>query len=153
MTWSIIKNFDDYKVSEEGVVYSIKNNVPLKPLNNGNGYLKVNLWKNGKLYNKYIHRLVAEEFIPNPSSLKYVDHIDRDKSNNHVSNLRWVSAKENTENTAQFPRYSKSRKGHKEYPKELVLQIKKEYNSGEGVMSLSRKYNIPRQSISRFIKS
>ena len=45
--------------------------------------------KNGKCYGKYIHRLVAEYFIPNPNNYDEVDHIDRNKQNNHISNLRW----------------------------------------------------------------
>ena len=45
-----------------------------------------------------IHRLVAEAFIPNPLGLRDVDHIDGNKSNNRVENLRWVSHKENCNN-------------------------------------------------------
>lgn len=43
----------------------------------------------------YVHRLVAETFIPNPNNYSEIDHIDRNKSNNHVSNLRWCSREEN----------------------------------------------------------
>ena len=46
----------------------------------------------------YVHRLVAEAFIPNPLGLKDVDHIDGNKSNSRVENLRWVSHKENCNN-------------------------------------------------------
>ena len=46
----------------------------------------------------FIHRLVAEAFIPNPLGLRDVDHIDGNKSNNRVENLRWVSHKENCNN-------------------------------------------------------
>ena len=54
--------------------------------------------KRGKLYGKYIHRLVAEYFIPNPNGYKEVDHIDRNRQNNYVENLRWVTHKENMKN-------------------------------------------------------
>ena len=46
----------------------------------------------------YVHRLVAEAFIPNPLGLRDVDHIDGNKSNSRVENLRWVSHKENCNN-------------------------------------------------------
>jgi len=65
----------------------------MKQHNDGNGYLFVHLKKNQK-----IHRLVALHYIPNPENKREVDHIDRDKSNNDISNLRWVSSKENCMN-------------------------------------------------------
>ena len=49
----------------------------------------------GKKVNKYIHRLVAEAFILNAENKKEVDHIDCNRSNNHLSNLRWATIQEN----------------------------------------------------------
>ena len=57
-----------------------------------NGYKKVQVSKTG--YS--VHRLVAETFLRNPDNLPQVDHIDGDKTNNKVSNLRWCTAKQNT---------------------------------------------------------
>lgn len=62
---------------------------------NGRGYLQVNLKIKGKQRNLYIHRLVAQAFIPNPENKPEVNHIDGDKSNNFVSNLEWVTHVEN----------------------------------------------------------
>jgi hypothetical protein len=45
---------------------------------------------------KYVHRIVAEAFIPNPNKYPAIDHIDGDKTNNHVSNLEWVTYRENS---------------------------------------------------------
>jgi len=56
------------------------------------GYKRVGLGRNNQLY---VHRLVAECFLPNPENLPQVDHIDGDRTNNTVTNLRWVSAKTN----------------------------------------------------------
>ena len=47
---------------------------------------------------RYVHRLVAELFVPNPHNLKQVDHRDRNRLNNAASNLRWVTAQQNAEN-------------------------------------------------------
>lgn len=63
----------------------------LIPRDSGNGYKSVQI--NGKSY--YIHRLVAEQFIPNPMMYGEVNHIDENKSNNSVDNLEWCSRKYN----------------------------------------------------------
>ena len=148
----IIFDFPNYEVFEDGSVFSHKNQVYLKPQNNGNGYLKVNLYKNGKMHQYYVHKLIATTFIPNPNNFKYVDHIDRDKTNNSITNLRWCSASENTNNVANKKRYSISRKGAIHYSKDIILKIQEDFLNGLKVMEISRKYYIPRQSVSRFIK-
>lgn len=58
------------------------------------GYLFVSLCKNGRKENVVIHRIVSLLFIPNPNNMSEVDHIDGNKINNKVSNLRWVTAME-----------------------------------------------------------
>lgn len=74
---------------------SIKN---LKTTPNNWGYYTIGLRKNGKVKQYRISRLIAEAFIPNPDNKPYVDHIDTDKSNNRVDNLRWVTPSENSNN-------------------------------------------------------
>ena len=59
------------------------------------GYAMVNINKNKKLFCLYVHRLVAETFLPKPSDKNVVNHIDGIKSNNNVNNLEWVTHKEN----------------------------------------------------------
>ena len=147
-----IFDFPNYDVFEDGTVFSHKNQIYLKPQNNGNGYLKVHLYKNGKMHQCYVHKLVASTFIPNPSNLKYIDHLDRDKTNNNVVNLRWCSAKENTANIADKPRYSVSRAGFKHYDSEIKDKIILDFKSGLRIFQLVTKYNIPRQTISSWVK-
>lgn len=56
------------------------------------GYMRVSLGRNNY---RYVHRLVAEAFLPNPDALPQVDHIDGDRKNNRLENLRWVTARQN----------------------------------------------------------
>jgi len=67
----------------------------LKPSLNHKGYNRVYLSMKSKKYTKTVHRLVAETFIDNPESKKTVNHINMDKLDNSVSNLEWMTNKEN----------------------------------------------------------
>ena len=90
-----ILDYPSYEVSNLGNVRNIKTGRILKSGIGNHGYKIVVLCKDGKPISKTIHRLVAETFIPNPNNLPIIDHIDRDKTNNVVSNLRWVNHSEN----------------------------------------------------------
>ena len=68
----------------------------LKTIKNKKGYIGVHLSKNNKDKTVYIHRLVAQAFIPNPNNYPQVNHKDEDKTNNHVDNLEWCTAKYNS---------------------------------------------------------
>ena len=93
-----IQGFPDYLIYDDGRVWSNISNKFLSGGKNTKGYLLVGLINGGKRINKLIHRLVAEHFIPNPENKPQVDHIDRNKTNNNIENLRWVSPQENCEN-------------------------------------------------------
>ena len=59
-------------------------------------YLNVSLSRDGKTVTRRVHRVVAEAFIPNPNNYSDVDHIDCNKLNNHIDNLRWCTSADNT---------------------------------------------------------
>lgn len=98
-----------YAVTEDGRVYShsriiktcrgseqLRKGRWLKPRPIKTGYLRANLYcGDGTAIDRYIHRLVAESFLSNPLNLPEVNHKDGDKTNNHVSNLEWVSSSDN----------------------------------------------------------
>lgn len=83
-----------YAITDDGKVWSYKNNMFLKPFL-ARGYFKVRLCKNGANKQLLIHRLVAEAFLPNPKKLPQINHIDENKKNNCVDNLEWCDAKYN----------------------------------------------------------
>ena len=91
--------YENYEVSSTGKVRNKKTGKILTLANHHKGYFKAQMrvGEHGKRKTKseFIHRLVAKSFIPNPNKLPQVDHLDNDKSNNHATNLEWVTGKEN----------------------------------------------------------
>ena len=83
-----------YVISSDGRLYSKYKE--LTPYRDKDGYLRYTLVDlQGKRINRFIHRLVAEAFLPNPNNYKEINHIDENKSNNDISNLEWISRKGN----------------------------------------------------------
>jgi len=93
-------NYGSYTVTKDGKVFN-RHGKELSPSDNGRGYLIVGmtLVPNGKRITKAVHRLVAEVYLPNPLGLSDVDHIDCDRTNNKLSNLRWVTHGENIQHS------------------------------------------------------
>lgn len=102
-TMTEIKDFPGYYINEEGKVYGRSKKQYLTH-NTFDGYPKVMLYVNSKPKSFYVHVLVAKHFIPNPENKNVVDHIDGNKMNCHVSNLRWVTSSENTRHSYNMRR-------------------------------------------------
>ena len=81
----------EYTGKRSGTLSKMKGK-PLKPYGDGRGYLKVKL---GRTRSVSVHRLVAEAFIPKVKGKDIINHIDNNRINNIVSNLEWVTPKEN----------------------------------------------------------
>ena len=94
-TWSKIDGFDNYSVSNDGLVRNDKNNHIKEQRLDRYGYPMTSIYKDGKAYTQKIHRLVAGTFIDNPDGKEQVNHIDGNKANNNVTNLEWVTRSEN----------------------------------------------------------
>ena len=114
MEWKTISELPKYQVSNEGEVRSLYfNKIKLMKPICVHGYYYVNLhYAPGKSRRYAIHRLVASAFIPNPENKPAVDHIDCDKSNNKVTNLRWVTYSENSMNPITRERAKQGLIGH-----------------------------------------
>ena len=97
--WKNIVDYPDYEISNLGRVRSLKfgKEVILSPGMRNDGYLLVNLWKNGEKKGFLVHRLVAQAFIPNPFNYPCINHKDHNRQNNNVENLEWCTAQYNVE--------------------------------------------------------
>lgn len=91
--WRKIKGFEKYSVSNAGDVRNDKTGRILKPHISTSGYYQIMMGR--KTIPQYVHRLVAIAFIDNPENKCEVDHIDGNKLNNTLLNLRWVTKSEN----------------------------------------------------------
>ena len=88
---------DRYEVSNFGRIRHFKTKHVVKLEKEERGYCRLSLKIHGVKKHFAIHRLVAIAFIPNPENKPQVDHIDCNKENNRVDNLRWVTNQENSD--------------------------------------------------------
>ena len=129
-----------YKVSNLGKILSLNYRNTgraevMTTVQGKNGYLRVRLRKNGKTKTCYIHRLIAETFLPNPENLPEVNHIDEDKTNNFVffnedgtvnkekSNLEWKNHRDNCNHGTRNERAGKANTNGKLSKKVLQLSL------------------------------
>jgi len=87
-----------YTIDRDGKIFSNYTKKYLVISLDALGYAVVCLSKDKKQYKKKIHRLIAEHYIPNPENKPEVDHINRDRSDHRIENLRWATTSENAEN-------------------------------------------------------
>jgi len=92
--WRIIKNFENYEVSNFGRIKN-KNTFKILKLTNHSGYYNINIKNDNNRKSLKVHRLVAEAFLENSENKSDVNHKDKNKLNNYLSNLEWMTRKEN----------------------------------------------------------
>ena len=141
-------------VSDNGRIFSLEyakdpNKIQqiLYELNN-DGHLVVTLKHKGKSYNRRVHRLVAEAFIPNPDNKPCIHHIDGDHLNNHYTNLIWVTEKEHSELTTEMHQHSHNYKFTEDQIKTVCeLIVSEKYSIGD----ISKITSIPVAVIKKMI--
>lgn len=110
-SWAVVEGFPDYRVSDNGRVYSMKRDKELRQYDK-NGYLYVFLYDGcGKRKAMLVHRLVAMAFVGNPDGLPQINHKDENPANNNAENLEWCTARYNSNYGHRNERLSKANGG------------------------------------------
>ena len=117
------------------------------------GYKQVCLFYNNKIYPRLVHRLAGKAFLDNPDSLKCINHIDGDKSNNSVENLEWCSYKQNMEHAIKTkllePRVAKPSMW--KLSENDIERIQALYKEGVSQSAIAKQYSIHQCHVSRIV--
>ena len=112
--WAPVIGFEGlYEISNTGKVRNKKKETLKQGLKRTpcTCYKVVHLWKDGRYYTKYVHRLIAEAFIPNPENLEFINHKDEDGTNNDIENLEWCTREYNVNYGTALSRMAKKIRG------------------------------------------
>ena len=166
--WKTLKENPNYAISSKGNLKNLKKGTVRKLKLGTNGYLNTSITINKKVKTVYIHRLVAQYFIPNPYNKEQVNHIDCNKANNNVENLEWCTQSENNKHIYKMGRKISPAKGKfgGEHPKakavvqftngkiivyESVIEAAKANGVGQAAISNQLKRNKIRKSKPKFL--
>ena len=144
------RTFLDYTITDKGEVFHGKRPITGQP--NSKGYLRVVI--HSKKY--FVHRLVAQLFIPNPDNKPQVNHIDGNKLNNAVTNLEWVTNKENREHAVRNNLHAKGEScTYSKLTQEDVDYIRSRmtfrYNKGVA-KELAERFNVTPEHINKIVR-
>lgn len=151
--WKDIKDYEGvYQVSNYGRIRSLdreilrkkvgkihKKGQILKLQKSKNGYYTCKLSKNNKKPSKFVHRIVAETFLPNPNNYPCVNHIDENKLNNKIENLEWCTYLYNNTYGTKRERLRKAQTG-KKYSQETKEKMSKIHKGKKRVSLGGKKY-------------
>lgn len=159
--WKDIADYEGlYQVSNRGRVKSLPRNGTVKVEKiltlhkDSKGSYNVSLSKNGKRKIAYVHRLVAEAFIPNPNKLPLVWHIDGNTLNNNAENLIWCTQQfimEQLRLTLKITKDNNRRLTDNDI--EMIRAIYKRGDKALGITSLAKQYQVSKSTISYIVNN
>lgn len=146
---------DEYRISNYGRLYTnARNGLPcgkMVSVSYCGRYGRIGLRKNGERISYSLHRLVAEAFIPNDNNLPQIDHINNNRKDNRVDNLRWVTAKQNLNNpiTVKVHRVAMEKLRNNEQSKKVAQKTKEGVivRVYESIREAQRQTGIPKSNI------
>ncbi|WP_054908742.1 NUMOD4 domain-containing protein [Pseudomonas sp. NBRC 111135] len=118
------------------------------------GYLSAHLYCEGRMTKRYVHRLVADAFLPNPLDLPEVNHLDGDKQNNSLANLAWSSRSENCRHALESDLYQTARgerAGNSKLSESDVREIRSLAASGMFHREIADQYRIGRKAVTKIV--
>lgn len=164
MKWAEIDGFPDYQVSSSGVVRRSNDGVRVAAggilgtvIGKNDGYERIGIYKNGKRYSRYVHRLVASAFISKIGPGLQVNHINGIRHDNRVENLEIVTPSQNVrDQIKKRPSVYPDRKGEKSFStgltKKDVMAIRGQYASGGATQKeIGDKYGITQNAVSKIV--
>lgn len=144
------KNFKGYSVAIDGTVTNLRRGTTVKHQENNCGYMRVQMCGGESKPRFFVHRIVAELYIPNPLNLPQVNHKDGNKKNNHVSNLEWVTASQNhkhafSELGKQPTRVCGDKSGAQKITLAQIEEARELVESGQLIKNVAKIYGIHRK--------
>lgn len=153
----VLDIFSGYTISSEGKVFNQKGR-EIAHQRSANGYIRVELWQNGKGKKYLLHRLLAEKFISNPKNKETVNHKNGIKDDNRLDNLEWVTRSENQKHAYNngfqkgYKKPTKMSKSHKkalcgsrwEKEKHIIIVEGEEFTF---LKSAALHFNVSRQTV------
>jgi hypothetical protein len=143
-----------YYVNEVGQVYNTetKNYVSATP-RRIDGRLRVTLRHNGRIVSLFVHRLIAAAFIPNPENKREVNHIDGNPTNNALSNLEWVTPKENIQHAWRTGLHASEKHGLAKMTHAKVSEMRELRKQGKSYKELSEIFGLSRPQTSAICRN
>jgi hypothetical protein len=165
--WKPVTEFEGlYEVSDSGSVRSVtrsvtasrgEGNVPRygkerKLWSDKNGYMCVDLSKNGKVYKCKVHRLVAGAFLPNEKGLPVVNHLNSVRYDNRVGNLEWSTHADNSKHAAETGVFNAAQNPNRsKLLPETVKAVRKAYKEGKSLREISEEFGVTRSNASNIV--
>lgn len=151
--WRTIEEFPAYEISDAAFCRSKRRPGHLLKPTIRDGYPAYILHKDNKAKRRFAHRLTAIAFIPNPDNLPVVAHIDGDPFNNHVSNLRWSSHKQNSADREAHGRTMRGQDHHMSHlTSDQVIAIRAAYAEYQITCAeLANQYGVHESTIAKIV--
>ena len=152
--WKDIIGYEGlYRISDQGRIFSVKSGKIRETFVSNSGYKMIHLYKNGTDRHFTVHRLVADNFIPNPFDFKEINHINENKLDNRAENLEWCNRKYNQEYSGNIRKWvNAGANGNKVASSRKIARYTKEgilLNVYIGAREVERMIGYSHQSIGR----